>query len=109
VIEETYAQFDSNGGRKASPRKGLPQMADIEKVAGVWLNQQSKLWPELVALGVLPEKSPDVIRQLAESFEQDSRISRSPIRRRTTDCPAAHDSKKHHPQYTAPACPGDHQ
>jgi len=46
-------------------------MADIEKLAGVWLNQQSKLWPELVALGVLPEKSPDVIRQLAESFEQD--------------------------------------
>ncbi len=49
--------------------RGLPDDADLARLATVYLDKQRKLWPELAAAGLFPRPSPEVIQQMVEDFK----------------------------------------
>ncbi len=49
--------------------RGLPDDADLARLATVYLEKQRKLWPELAEAGLFPAPSPEVIQQMVEDFK----------------------------------------
>ena len=58
------------GGRKPSPRRGLPNDASLRDLARTYLEIQNRHWPQLVAAGVLLTISDDAINMLANTFKR---------------------------------------
>ena len=58
------------GGRKPSPRRGLPDDASLRDLARTYLEIQHRHWPQLVAAGVLPTVSDEAINMLANTFKR---------------------------------------
>ncbi len=50
--------------QKPSYTRGLPDDRSIGELSKVGLEEQSKLWPELTAQGLVPKSTPEVIEQL---------------------------------------------
>lgn len=58
------------GGRKPSPRRGLPDDKSLHELARTYLERQHILWPELSHCGVLPPISDEAVNSLASSFKR---------------------------------------
>ena len=57
--------------RQPPDRKGLPSPAAFHELAKTYLEIQTRLWPDLVTQGVLPNPNePGVVERLATEFEQ---------------------------------------
>ncbi|MCA9054935.1 MAG: recombinase family protein [Planctomycetaceae bacterium] len=55
--------------RRSHGDRGLPPIADLAKLAEVYLCEQRRLWPELANSGLLPEPTEDIVQQMAEDFQ----------------------------------------
>src|SRR4051812_35332936 len=58
------------GGRKPSPRRGLPDDKSLHELARTYLESQHAHWPELAQCGVLPPICDEAVSSLASSFTQ---------------------------------------
>ena len=54
--------------RKRGPDRGLPAEADRLKLAGVYLELQRELWPQLVTAGVLPSATDAVLKNMSDDL-----------------------------------------
>lgn len=50
--------------------QGLPTLENLTKLARVWLETQYRLWPNLVADGVIPQVTDQFTQSLVESFAE---------------------------------------
>ena len=55
--------------RRPPEDRGLPSDDELERLAEAYLTHQGKLWPELVAAGLLAKQSPEVLSELVEAFK----------------------------------------
>lgn len=53
--------------------RGLPSDSELEEFVIAYLDEQSKLWPDLAAKSVIPEPTPEVVASLAEDFKRRHR------------------------------------
>jgi hypothetical protein len=61
---------------RAKVDRGLPPDEELAKLAREYLERQHKLWPNLVAMGLLPKVDPEVIRSMVEDFKQRHRSAK---------------------------------
>lgn len=61
---------------RSSEDRGLPPDSELEKLAGHYLDLQRKLWPDLVAAGLLPKASKKVSGEMVETFKERHRSGR---------------------------------
>ena len=61
--------------RRAKADRGLPPDEELAKLATAYLRRQRDHWPKLVEIGLLPEPTDAVIRQMVEDFKRRFWIS----------------------------------
>src|SRR3954451_12830505 len=64
------AEPPKRGGRKPSPRRGLPDDKSLHELASTYLEAQHAHWPNFAKAGVLPPISDEAIDSLASSFKR---------------------------------------
>jgi DNA invertase Pin-like site-specific DNA recombinase len=69
--------------RKSGADRGLPDDAELTKLAEVYLNRQRALWPEMVKVDLLAAPTEDILRAMVEDFKRRHRggaFSSEPVR-----------------------------
>ena len=59
--------------KRSKVDRGLPDDQELARFATAYLDKQRKLWPKVAEAGLLPEPSPDVIRQMVDDFKDQHR------------------------------------
>jgi DNA invertase Pin-like site-specific DNA recombinase len=60
----------SQGGRKPSPRRGLPDEKTLRDLARTYLDVQHELWPDAAKCGVIPPLTEEAVMSLAGDFKR---------------------------------------
>ena len=61
--------------KRSKADRGLPDDAELARLATVYLEKQRKLWPEHAEAGLFPAPGPEVIQQMVEDFKARHRGS----------------------------------
>ncbi len=75
--------------RRPMEDRGLPPDEELKKLARIYLDRQRKLWPECIALGVLPVPTESVLEEMAAAFKvrhRTAKIDSSAIRTLENSC-----------------------
>ncbi len=67
-VEESHVP--KRRGRRRKIDRGLPDESSRQDLARTYLEHQTRLWPELVASGLLPSASDAVIQPMADGLER---------------------------------------
>jgi len=59
--------------KRSKADRGLPDDAELARLATAYLDKQRKLWPKLADAGLLPVPSPEVIHQMVDDFKERHR------------------------------------
>ncbi|HEY2414183.1 MAG TPA: recombinase family protein [Pirellulaceae bacterium] len=70
VLPTPAAGGNGRRRRRSKEERGLPDDDSLLALATVWLECQNRLWPELVAAGVIPANTPENAKSLANAFKR---------------------------------------
>ena len=59
--------------KRSKADRGLPDDAELARLATAYLDKQRKLWPKMADAGLLPVPSPEVIPQMVDGFKERHR------------------------------------
>lgn len=59
--------------KRSKADRGLPDDAELARLATVYLEKQGKFWPKLADAGLLPVPSPEVIHHMVDDFKERHR------------------------------------